>query len=433
MEKIKVVLDPAPIAGYELILNPDLNMHTGIAEFNNEFGSPTTLEQDLLLLSSAIFASDLAIKRGDREHVTRNIELTIPVVNLAVFNNISKKLSYALHVLSHDAWIFNFVQREGQPEGVINWGEQKTGKVLLFSGGLDSFSAAIKYADAGDKIQLVSHITANPIVSGTQKSLYQYLVEQYPDQFGRISFRISGKDCSSQGFPFPVDREESQRTRSFMFLSLAGLVARRLGYRDIVLIAENGPMAVHLPLSAGRISAFSTHTAHPEFISLMSEILSTALNYGIRIDNPFLYMTKAEVARLVLPRHLNVIKNTVSCWKASRVLHDYRHCGICIPCLIRRLALESNSVYLNEYKVDLLRMKVSSLSPDDDGKRNLVDLCEFITFFKGDITIGELQTIYPELINPNFNLQRVVDMYKRFAQEANNVFQNYPEVRALWE
>ena len=68
---------------------------------------------------------------------------------------------------------------------------------------------------------------------------------------------------------------------------------------DVVVIAENGQMAIHLPLTTARIGGFSTHTAHPEFVRMMGKLLSTLLDYPIRIENPFLYMTKAEVVAAV--------------------------------------------------------------------------------------------------------------------------------------
>ena len=58
-----------------------------------------------------------------------------------------------------------------------------------------------------------------------------------------------------------MNLENSQRTRSFLFLVLGALAARRAGHIEIVYLAENGQMAIHLPLTQGRIGAFSTHTA----------------------------------------------------------------------------------------------------------------------------------------------------------------------------
>ena len=430
MSNIAVVFNEAERIEGSLNLCPDVNLYTGKKEFNKEFGELTSLEEDLLVVGASIFAADIATKRGQHHNFIRGIELMIPVVNLPVFENVVDDIRYALHLLSSDAWTINFTQRDGLPEKIRNKKARKSGKVLLFSGGLDSFAAAVLLAQRTDQVQLVSHVTANRVISGTQDCLEDYLKKRYADKFSRLAFRVTGYGKPTKSFPFPQDqdREETQRTRSFMFLCLAGLVARRLSFQDVVMIAENGQMAIHLPLSAGRISAFSTHTAHPEFVSVMSEILSKILRYEIKIENPFIHMTKAEVVKLTLPDHKDILDQTVSCWKASRV-SNFHHCGICVPCLIRRIALESNNIFLPECERDLLRENISELSADDDGKRNLVDLCEFISHFKANHSLAELQVLFPELATASYDVKKVVKMYKNFAAEAMAVFENYPEVR----
>jgi 7-cyano-7-deazaguanine synthase in queuosine biosynthesis len=320
MYKALVTIDGTSAApANTLLLRPGMNLRTGEKDLQSAFGKLTSLEIDILTLASAIFASDLAFKRGERENITRQIELTIPVVNLPVFRAVAAKLQYILFRLSHDAWTISFTQRNGTPEASQQWAKEENQKVLLFSGGLDSFAASIVYGEAGEKVQLVSHITANRAVREPQETLFEYLQQQFPNQFQRFAARVGGADKTIKGFPFPSDqaREETQRTRSFLFLSLAGLVARRRGIQDIVLIAENGQMAIHLPLTAARISAFSTHTAHPEFVHLMGEVLSTLLSYLIHISNPFLYQTKAEIVEGAVKRHSANTVHTVSCWNWS--------------------------------------------------------------------------------------------------------------------
>ena len=434
MKKVNVILDATASHNDDLTLCPDANLYTGKKEFKELFGKLSSLEEDILNLAAIIFGTDLAIKRGEQEKITRNIEITIPVVNLPTFRQVSDDISYALYILSHDAWKLNFVQSPGFPEPINNWKTKNSGKVLLFSGGLDSFAAAVNFADSGHELHLVSHVTANQVISKTQQNLYSYLNQIYPNQFSRDTFRVSGIDKSNKGLKFPSDkeREETQRTRSFLFLSLASLVARRRGIQDVVMIAENGQMAIHLPLSAGRISAFSTHTAHPDFIALMSKIMSTILNYQIIIENPFLYKTKAEVVKFLFPTHELIIDQTVSCWKASRV-SKYNHCGICVPCLIRRIALEKNNCSINEYAKDLFRENVLELRSDDDGKRNLIELCEFINTFSQNRSLTEMEKFYPELVSEHFDAKQTVAMYQRFSTEAISVFQNYPQVMKLLE
>lgn len=430
MARVDVIFENSYVGKDVLALNPGKNLITGESTFRKSLGQPSSLETDLLTVASAIYASDLAVKRSERERVTRKIELNVPVVNLAVFNEIRYDLQYALYILSHDAWTINFSQKPGEIESQFAKTSSNDGKVLLFSGGLDAFSAAIDFGEAGQIVQLVSHTTANPIVSGSQNTLYSYLDEAFPNQFQHLAFRVSGRNRPSEDLYFPSgqEREDSQRTRSFLFLSLAGLVARRKGLSEIVYIAENGQMAIHLPLTAARISAFSTYTAHPEFTKVMGNILSTLLKYSIRIQNPFLYRTKGEVVSNAIKNHRTAAESTVSCWRASRV---GGHCGACIPCYIRRIAVESNGVRIAEYERDLFNERISELPPDDEGKRNLIDLVEFAKIFNNANTQASLEGLYPELINEHIKGEQAVAMYRRFAVEANKVFLNYPGVREI--
>jgi 7-cyano-7-deazaguanine synthase in queuosine biosynthesis len=414
-----------------LRLRPGTNFFTGETQFRSRYGEPTSLETDVLTVISAIFACDLAFKRGERSNFQRQIHLTVPVNNRLVFQNVADDLRFALARVSNDAWSLDFVQREGAPEHGRMWLQDREGKVLLFSGGLDSIAAAIMYGESKEQVYLASHFTNNQVVKGAQRSAYGYLQERFPGQFSYLPFRVSGIDKARDGFPFPKDREETQRTRSVLFLTLAALVARREGISDVVVIAENGQMAIHLPLSSARIGAFSTHTAHPEFVSIMGDVLSTLLDHPIRIENPFLYRTKAEVVATTVERHQPVIAGTVSCWKAARVSGEEKHCGYCIPCLSRRIALETHGLELSEYKRDILREQVSSLTPDDEGKRNLVELIEFVSVFGEPRPQAELEIMYPELFNEEIDASLAIEMYRRFAGESRDVFNRYPLVKAI--
>lgn len=429
MPRAIVVFDDAPVAA-DLLLRPGINLITGERHFRETFGPPTSLEEDLLIVASAIFTCDLAFKRGEREEITRVIDLTVPVVNRAAFEAILPDLQLALYTLSHDAWQIGFTSRHGTPEASRDWATDTPGKVLLFSGGLDSLAAAVDLAEARAHVQLSSHVTANQAVSGAQESLLTYLNEQFPGQFARIAVRVGGRSQPARGYAFPsdADREETQRTRSFLFLALGALAARRRGFRDVLMIAENGQMAIHLPLTAGRISAFSTHTAHPGFVNIMAQLLTRLLGYEIRIDNPFLYMTKGEVVHRVVTAHQRAVERSVSCWKASRVAGGQNHCGFCVPCLVRRIGIESHGVNLQEYHRDLLRQDVSRLPDSDDGKRNLVELGEFVTLFENAGSHAEIEDTFPEIVSSHFDSERAAEMYRRFALEARNVFNRYPMI-----
>ncbi|MGA2066884.1 MAG: 7-cyano-7-deazaguanine synthase [Thermoguttaceae bacterium] len=421
--------DLAPNA--DLVLRPGKNLRTGEGQFQARFKHATSLEEDVLTLASAVFASDLAFKRGLREQFTRTIDLTVPVVNLAAFQGIRDELVYILFILSHDAWNIRFSQKPGSPEIPCTDDCNVPGKVLLFSGGLDSLAAAVRYAESEEAVQLVSHTTGNQTVATAQASLFKYLDRTYTGKLDRIAVRVGGVNRPQYPFLSDENREETQRTRSFLFLCLAALTARRRGIHDVVVIAENGQLAIHLPLTAARISAFSTHTAHPEFVARMGPMLTQLLGFRINIENPFLYMTKAEVIEALAKSHSEIIPVAVSCWKASRIAGGKNHCGFCIPCLVRRIALEYRGMTIDEYQRDILSEKVGKLDSDDDGKRNLMELAEFVCTFANSAPLAEMEVLYPELVSQYYDGTRAVDMYRRFAVEARSVFDNYRYIRKL--
>jgi hypothetical protein len=106
------------------------------------------------------------------------------------------------------------------------------------------------------------------------------------------------------------------------------------------------------------------------------------------------------------------------------------HCGSCVPCQVRRIAIEGCCPDLTAYGRDLWRERIRELPWDDDGRRNLSELIQFAIQFDS-LSNDELTSTWPELISRDFDSVQVINMYKRFAAEAMQVWQGYPEVRAL--
>jgi 7-cyano-7-deazaguanine synthase in queuosine biosynthesis len=364
-----------------------------------------------------------------REDITRDIELTVPVVNYQAFKAIKADLEVALWTLSHDNWTLTFTRSQGTPEKARKWPDHK-GTTILFSGGVDSFAGAVELVEKNgpDAVQLASHLTANPITRESQNALVGY-IEKIIGKPHRLVVRTGGTKYGQLDFPSDSAREETQRTRSFMFLTIGALAARRSGHSKIVMIAENGQMAIHLPLSAGRIGAFSTHTAHPDFVQQATQLFCSVLDFPLTLENPYLYLTKAEVVARVVKGHQSALKDSVSCWRASRV-SQFNHCGQCVPCLIRRIAFEKNSVKLSEYERDILNENVPSLPETDDGKRNLVEIVEFAHMFASG-TDAMLEESFPDLISAEINKPQAIAMYRRFADEARTVLKKYSGPAAL--
>ncbi len=416
-----------------LLLKPDSNLRTGIADFSEYFSDPTSLEKDLLVLASTIYACDLAFKRGEREEITRSIEVTIPVVNFHAFERLNDQLVQILWLLSHDNWIINFtpLNSDDRPEQQQEW-KHSVGKTLLFSGGLDSLAGAVDLIDefGVEAVQFASHITANPITRSSQQNLFEYLKNHYKAEPDWVVIRTGGRKNKGFNFPSDDDREETQRTRSFMFLTIASLAARRRGKSELVMIAENGQMAIHLPLTVSRMGAFSTHTAHPEFVHEVGNYFTNLLGFRIEIFNPYLYNTKAETISKLVTSHPKAVEISVSCWRGSRLSKEFNHCGDCVPCLIRRISTEYGGLRISEFARDLLSEDIDKLKTDDEGRRNVSELAEFAKTF--DIfNDADIEFNYPDLISPFIEQEKAVKMYRRFAQETRTVFSKYPSVNKL--
>lgn len=411
-------------------LVPTQNLYNGINSFQDHFGSITSLEEDMLNLASGIYATDLAIKRQELEQYIRTIELSVAVVNIHAFERIKDLLEEALYTLSGDNWTISFSQKQGIPEQKQDWPSQD-GVVLLFSGGVDSFAGAVHYIEASNEVALVSHVNQNTSVSSSQNAVYSKLTEHYKKAIPHYPFRVFTRNKGEHTFPEMGDRENTQRTRSFLFLALAVITARRVGFNQIVSMAENGQFAIHLPLNQSRVGPFSTHTANPKFLQVAQTLFSALFGIpNLHIENPFLYRTKAEVTSLLNNGLLEKIDSSVSCWMASHVAGK-NHCGRCIPCLTRRVAIEHNGHKLDEYGVDLLNTDLDTLGPEDDGKRNLMDFLEFLTTFKtyNASRKEEFMMSFPELYNEAIDSDQALNMYHRVATESLAVFSRYPLVK----
>jgi 7-cyano-7-deazaguanine synthase in queuosine biosynthesis len=317
MTKVYVRRGGSDTGGASAVLDPSKNLYDAESSFERIFGNVTSLERDLLLLSAAIYAADRCIKRGERENAPRDIELSIPIVNIGVVQPCIAQIEQILRKLSSDSWTLQFRQEPGELEGPLNL-KAVDGRTLLFSGGLDSLAAAIEFGSRKPDVQLVSHITHNQATSRAQSSLVSLMKKRLKLTFQHHRFLVTARSVAP-GAHLAFDAESSQRTRSFLFLVLAGLCARRAGHNKILMIAENGQMAVHLPITQGRIGPFSTRTAHPEILLLMESLLNTVLGTVFKIVNPYAQLTKAEVCKRVCQTLPEAIPVSTSCWKSARL------------------------------------------------------------------------------------------------------------------
>lgn len=151
---------------------------------------------------------------------------------------------------------------------------------------------------------------------------------------------------------------------------------------------------------------------------------------NISIDNPYVFRTKAEVVKILWTGLRQSIPSSTSCWKNTRLSQGATHCGICIPCLIRRIAIENHGTDSTAYARDPFKENFSALPPEDDARRNLADLAEFMLRFESSADQDILDE-WPELYSPNINKREVIGMYRRAAKETRTVLGRYPSLASL--
>src|SRR5690606_28581964 len=119
--------------------------------------------------------------------------------------------------------------------GDESWAFYEPERVLMFSGGLDSVAGAAEMAVAGHNLVLVSH-RSHAVLSKRQRDLFQELNRRYDVQMLHVPVWINKKKG--------LDREDTQRTRSFLFTALGTLVGQSLGAKGVRLF-ENGVVSLN--------------------------------------------------------------------------------------------------------------------------------------------------------------------------------------------
>ena len=323
---------------------------------------------DLLEIATYVYCADQATTRGgdsSRNYGAkwrRQFQFHIPVREPDLWSSkqVRTALCDTLGFLSDDEYEFKF-KKLANPPPVDQYLDLGAGcatgfrpeEVILFSGGLDSLGGAIQEAIVDERsIALVSH-RSSPKIDSRQRTLLQDLNKHSP---------------SNQPFHVPVwinkekalGKEYTQRTRSFLYASLGAVIARIFDLWRIRFY-ENGVVSINLPISPQVVGGRATRTTHPQVLNGFSEIFSAIFQKPFAVENPFCWMTKAEVVKSIRDRGCgDLIKHTVSCTHVWEMTKLKTHCGTCSQCIDRRFGTLSAGCSDSEdpeemYDVDLLR------------------------------------------------------------------------------
>jgi len=309
---------------------------------------PSEIGIDLLTIAMHVHAADTHISREteSQDSWTREIRLVVPVSDPATWMNALSTLTRMLNFLTGDLWVINFRPRPSGFAKVLSTHPQRLidlpfDVLSLFSGGLDSLIGAIDLLENGNTPLLISH-AGEGATSGAQQECFDNLKRAYlRNRFDRLriwtnfhGFRVNG-----------VEVEKTTRGRSFLFFAIGVFAGTGLGRKITLRVPENGLIALNIPLDQLRLGSHSTRTTHPFYIARWNELLNI-LQINVHIEDPFWNQTKGEMVagcrnqtllRQLIPISMSCSSPTKGRWKGIGV----QHCGYCLPCLIRRAALES--------------------------------------------------------------------------------------------
>jgi len=297
---------------------------------------PAARAWDLLSIALSVIAADTVVRRDQSpDGWTREIDLQVAVGDPAFWTAQCGLLTRQLAFLTTDIWDITFLEGGVQPVPPKAPLRPEQDSVVLLSGGLDSLIGAIDLVQAHGKTPY-----AVSQVSKGDKQKQAFFASQIGGGLAQLQLNHS-TDC-------PGQNERSQRARSIVFLAYGVLTATALkryheGGRVKLYVCENGFISINPPLTGARLGSLSTRTTHPHYFHLFQELLDAA---GLRVtlENPYRFATKGDMLRACadqpfLQKHAHT---STSCGRYAR--YGYKHCGRCLPCLIRRAAFHARGV-----------------------------------------------------------------------------------------
>ncbi|MGV3556276.1 MAG: 7-cyano-7-deazaguanine synthase [Croceibacterium sp.] len=282
------------------------------------------IAEDVATVAESIALADRHFTRHRSKAWARSVDLEIPVFELATFErrDVARALDDAVHFLTGDLWNIRFVQREGSPlsQAALPFEKIAYSVVLPYSDGLDSFAqAALLSSEYGEGEVLLLRSAR----MGQDSAALRRRVLRVPRNLGSMS-----------------KREQTYRSRPFVFFSFAGIGAFVSGAAQIV-VGESGQGTLGpalLPFGG----EWPFRSTHPGFLSRMSRYLGLAFNKEVAIKLPQLWRTKGEVLKQLRERDLlGRWQETRSCSVRPAAKHGADACGICGGCTLRALALRS--------------------------------------------------------------------------------------------
>lgn len=345
--------------------------------------------RDFFFITCSVYGIDRFVnrKRHSVDGWSRELNISFPVSEIKVWNNVKNDLEELFSFLTGDYWNIDFYKSDfTNPEFALSLDfDEKFKQLNLFSGGLDSLIGAVDFLSIHpkDKILLASHY--DPQMKGPlsdQNALLEKLKAKYMGLFEHVpSIKVTLSQTTTK-------RETTFRSRSILFIGIALLISQGKEVNEII-VPENGSVSLNYPLSTSRRTSCSTRTTH-SFVLDKTNLVLSKLNITSNISNPYEFMTKGEMVDNC--KDLKFLKQIIgfsnSCGKRGHRAHWHdltaSHCGVCMPCIYRQASL------INQKDTTSYGNTINSLIPFNTKKSQDVGIC--LDFLKKNISKDDIKT-----------------------------------------
>ena len=321
------------------------NVRLGLPDFVRSVSHLQDRCLDLLEIAAYVFAADRLTSRGSKVAVeyqswARKLQFVVKVRDYEFWRQ-SKVIEALRDVLifatGDQDYRFTFQPGHETPltslfdNEAFALEQRNDVSITLFSGGIDSLAGAVqRLKQSRDHVCLVSHLS-QPRSTQTQRALASVLQREYRDRVSHYQFKTNLRGVRG--------REETQRSRPFLYGSIAFALAKAFG-RDHFYVYENGVTSLNFARRDDLLNSRASRTTHPQTIGRLEKLFSIIARKPILIETPFLWYTKSKVTKYLNDSgHGHLLPDSVSCSHTFKSRMNATHCGECFQCLDRRIGV----------------------------------------------------------------------------------------------
>lgn len=294
---------------------------------------------DLMELATVVYAVDRGVEPNEMSHCRVLVIVPVRCPELLSQQNVHDNLAEILYWYTGYEWHFEFKKREeinriSERPRLFDWRDQvKPLDVALWSGGLDCLAGLYNRAFENKDLRFILCGTgANTIVHSLQRQIVGLLPREIA---GRVKLLQVRYEIETLDGHLPNDAR--MRSRGFTFMLIGSVCAYLEGSR-VLQVYENGIGAINLRFRESGVGLNHARSVHPMSLMVIAEWLSKVFDEPFRLDNPYLFLTKAQMCQIISDAgDLMVAFQTETCDRKHRK-SDAQQCGRCSSCILRRHA-----------------------------------------------------------------------------------------------